>query len=172
MGVDALIKRGYSAGELSWVIKPRTLSHRRQKHERLSSEETGRWLHKTRKLFDGLNAIEMIQTEAGARLVEDALNQIDAGYFARSYGESAIILICVVSVVSKHQGDGITELFLLCIYLNLLHWRCLKYSFILNSTLVMCQIPFSYWKLITAKERAFLDFLKMPSLIIGEKMKN
>jgi putative toxin-antitoxin system antitoxin component (TIGR02293 family) len=103
--VDALVQRGFAANELSWIVKPRTLSHRRQKRERLSSEETGRWfraariqalalevfanpdkasrwLHASRQAFDGLTAMEMMQTEAGAQIVEETLNQLDAGYFA------------------------------------------------------------------------------------------
>lgn len=103
--VDALIQRGFAANELSWIVKPRTLSHRRQKQQRLNSEETGRWfraariqalaqevfanpdkadrwLHTARNAFDGLNAMDMMQTEAGAQMVEDTLNQLDAGYFA------------------------------------------------------------------------------------------
>ncbi len=103
--IDELIKRGFSVSELSWIINPRSLSHRKQKQQKLSPEETGRWLraakiqalaqevfaddekasrwlHKPRKAFDGHNAMEIIQTEVGAQLVEDTLNQLDAGYFA------------------------------------------------------------------------------------------
>lgn len=103
--VDALIDTGLKASELDWVINRRTLSHRRQHRAKLTPEETGRWLraaklraladevlgdnekairwlHKPRKSFGGENAITLMQTEAGAQLVEDTLNQIDAGYFA------------------------------------------------------------------------------------------
>lgn len=75
------------------------------RHERLTADETGRWfraakvhalasevfgdeakamqwLHKPRKIFADLSAMEVIQTEAGAKLVEEALGQIDSGYFA------------------------------------------------------------------------------------------
>ena len=103
--VDALAKSVVTISELSWVIARRTLSHRISKGERLTPDETGRWLraakicalaeevfgsadkastwlHKARKAFNNQNAIHLMQTEAGARLVEDTLNQIDAGFFA------------------------------------------------------------------------------------------
>lgn len=103
--VEALAKSLLSLNELNWVIARRTLSHRKSKGERLTPEETGRWLraakittlaeevfgdankatlwlHKPRKAFNGQNAVTLMQTEAGARLVEDTLNQLDAGYFA------------------------------------------------------------------------------------------
>ena len=103
--VEVLAKTIVTINELSWVIARRTLTHRKNKGERLTPEESGRWLraakicalaeevfgnqdkastwlHKPRKAFDNQSAITIIQTEAGARLVEDTLNQIDAGYFA------------------------------------------------------------------------------------------
>lgn len=103
--VDELVKRGFTTSETAWIISPRTLSHRKQKHQLLTPEETGRWLraakiqalalevfgdkekafkwlHKKRTMFDAQSAMEIMQTEVGAQLVEDTLNQIDAGYFA------------------------------------------------------------------------------------------
>lgn len=103
--VDALIERGFVRGELSWIVAPRTLYHRRKKQEQLTSEESGRWLraakiqalaeevlgdrvkamkwlHKPRNAFDKLTAIEVMQTEAGGQLVEELLGQLDSGYFA------------------------------------------------------------------------------------------
>lgn len=102
---ESLKQLGASAAELHWIIKPRTLAHRKSKHESLTQEETGRWLraakvqalalevlgdrekaiawlHKPRQHFGNQAAMEIIQSEAGAQLVEDTLNQIDAGYFA------------------------------------------------------------------------------------------
>lgn len=102
---ESLKQLGFSAAELQWVIKPRTLAHRKSKHESLTQEETGRWLravkiqalavevfgdhqkanvwlHKARKHFDGQSALEIMRSESGAPLVEESLNQIDAGYFA------------------------------------------------------------------------------------------
>lgn len=102
---DALKQFGASASELHWIIKPRTLAHRKSKAECLTQEETGRWLraakaqalalevfgdqekavvwlHKSRRRFADQSAMEILQSEAGAQLIEDTLNQIDAGYYA------------------------------------------------------------------------------------------
>lgn len=103
--VEVLAKSIVTINELSWVIARRTLTHRKNKGERLTPEESGRWLRaakicalaeevfgnkdkastwlrKPRKAFDNQSAITIMQTEPGAKLVEDTLNQIDAGYFA------------------------------------------------------------------------------------------
>jgi len=102
---DEIKKLGALPTELGWIIKPRTLTHRKNKKEPLTQEESGRWLraaktqalalevfgnqdkasiwlHKPRKKFGDQTAADLIQTEAGAHLVEDTLNQIDSGYFA------------------------------------------------------------------------------------------
>jgi len=102
---DAIKQLGAVSSELSWIIKPRTLSHRKSKSEPLTQEESGRWLraakmqalalevfgnpdkasawlHKARRQFGGQNAVSLVQTEAGAQLVQDTLGQIDSGYFA------------------------------------------------------------------------------------------
>ena len=103
--VSVLYSFGFDKGELDWVVAPRTLSHRKSKNDKLTSDESGRllrvasiyslaqtvfanqqkamkWLHKTRQSFEGMNAIDVMKTEAGARLVEEQLLQIDSGYFA------------------------------------------------------------------------------------------
>lgn len=103
--VDALISKGFRGAELHWIVNPRTLRHRRDKSELLTPEESGRWfraaniqaltlevlgddekamtwLHKPRRAFDGVSAMELMQTETGAQLVEDMLGQLDSGYFA------------------------------------------------------------------------------------------
>ncbi len=103
--VDVLIDQGFTRGETGWIVAPRTLTHRRKKNEPLSPEETGRllraaklhamavivlgdesrasrWLHKPRAAFEGISAMEMMQTEYGGQVVEEALGQLDAGYFA------------------------------------------------------------------------------------------
>jgi putative toxin-antitoxin system antitoxin component (TIGR02293 family) len=103
--IDRLGARGLKADELAFIIPRRTLTHRRQQHERLSTEESDRairlarivaqanaafggndramaWLRNPQQRFAGRNALEMAATEHGARLVEDALVQIDEGYFA------------------------------------------------------------------------------------------
>lgn len=103
--IDRFAAQGLKADELAFIIPRRTLTHRRQQHERLSTEESDRairlarivaqantafgsnkkalgWLRNPQKRFDGHSALEMAATEHGARLVEDALVQIDEGYFA------------------------------------------------------------------------------------------
>lgn len=103
--VEALCRMGLEEADLNWIISTRTLDRRKQKRERLTPEETGRllraakilcvalevfsdsdralrWLRKTNPNFDGLSALELIQTEEGAALILDTLNQIDAGFAA------------------------------------------------------------------------------------------
>lgn len=46
------------------------------------NEEKGlKWLRRPRNRFDWLSAVDLMQTDAGAELVEQALLQIDSGYF-------------------------------------------------------------------------------------------
>jgi len=103
--VDKLVRQGYKRSEINWVVPARTVTYRRKNHERLTTEESGRWfraaklqalakevlgddgaalrwLHKPRKAFDNLSAIELMQTEAGGQVVEEVLGQLDAGFFA------------------------------------------------------------------------------------------
>ncbi|MBB5546568.1 type II RES/Xre toxin-antitoxin system antitoxin [Paraburkholderia fungorum] len=103
--IDRLGEHGLKADELLFIIPRRTLSHRRQNGERLSTEESDkairlakivaqaeavfgdqekavRWLRRQQTRFAGKNALEMMATEQGGRLVEEALVQIDEGYFA------------------------------------------------------------------------------------------
>jgi putative toxin-antitoxin system antitoxin component (TIGR02293 family) len=102
---DELLRHGYSRRDLNWVIQTRTLSHRRQRNECLNVEESSRllrvirvqilaesvlgseekakhWMMKSRRIFAGMSAKELIQLEQGAPLVEEALIQLDEGYFA------------------------------------------------------------------------------------------
>jgi putative toxin-antitoxin system antitoxin component (TIGR02293 family) len=103
--IDRLSAQGLKPDELAFIIPRRTLTHRRQQHERLSTEESDRairlarivaqantafgnaekamrWLRNAQGRFSGRTALEMAGTEHGARLVEEALVQIDEGYFA------------------------------------------------------------------------------------------
>jgi putative toxin-antitoxin system antitoxin component (TIGR02293 family) len=103
--IDRLAEHGLKADELSFIIPRRTLTHRRQQNERLSTDESDkairlakivaqataafgnpekamRWLRIPQKKFSGKTALEMASTEHGARLVEEVLVQIDEGYFA------------------------------------------------------------------------------------------
>ncbi|MFP3613229.1 type II toxin-antitoxin system Xre/ParS family antitoxin [Paraburkholderia sp. DD10] len=103
--LDRLSERGLKVDELSFIIPRRTLTHRRQHHERLSIDESDKairlakilaqatstfgdpdkamtWLRSGQTRFGGKTALDMASTEHGARLVEEALVQIDEGYFA------------------------------------------------------------------------------------------
>lgn len=103
--IELLVEHGYSRKELSWIIAPRTLSHRRNKREKLTPEESGRllraakiqamaeavfgdqelaknWLSQKRPSFGDLSAKELMQTEQGGQWVEETLGRLDAGYFA------------------------------------------------------------------------------------------
>jgi putative toxin-antitoxin system antitoxin component (TIGR02293 family) len=87
------------------VIPPRTLKHRRQRSEALSIDESDRlarvarmyelaarvyrsredgldWLLRPKRRFDGKTALAMLRTGTGEQAVQDALIQIDEGYFA------------------------------------------------------------------------------------------
>lgn len=87
------------------VISPRTLKHRKSRGEHLSDEETDRvvrvarivalanevfgnpakalqWLRTPSDRMSGRNPLSMLRTDAGGRLVESRLWQIDEGVFA------------------------------------------------------------------------------------------
>jgi putative toxin-antitoxin system antitoxin component (TIGR02293 family) len=103
--IDRLAGAGVPPRHLDFIIPPRTLSHRRSKGERLTLDESDRamrvarllaladavfgdhtkalvWLGAPAGLFAGKSAFELMVSEAGARLVEEALLRIDEGYFA------------------------------------------------------------------------------------------
>jgi putative toxin-antitoxin system antitoxin component (TIGR02293 family) len=104
--VSVMAGHGLSADDVHRLILPRrTLSHRRARGERLSREESdravrvarivaladlvfgdeitaGRWLRKPKQRFGGHTPMQMLATEAGARLVEEFLYQIDDGLAA------------------------------------------------------------------------------------------
>lgn len=87
------------------VIPARTFKHRKAKVMPLSMEESDKalraarvlayaertfgsrdkalaWMRKPKKRFEGESPMRMLQTEAGARLVEEMLVQVDEGMFA------------------------------------------------------------------------------------------
>ena len=87
------------------VVSPRTLKHRKARGERLSDEETDRmvrvarmialansvfgsprkalkWLRTESDRMGGRRPLSMLRTDAGGRLVEGRLWQIDEGMFA------------------------------------------------------------------------------------------
>lgn len=103
----ALLKqRGLRFAEISEiVISPRTLKHRRARGEHLSHEETDRmvrvariialaesvfgdhdkallWLRAADDRLGGRNPLSMLQSDAGGRLIESMLWQIDEGVYS------------------------------------------------------------------------------------------
>lgn len=104
--IQSLVRGGLSNAEVYQLILPRrTLAHRVARHEPLSREESDkavrvariasmaeqvfgdserawRWLRKPKKHFDGKTPMEKLGTEAGARLVEEIVQQIDHGMLA------------------------------------------------------------------------------------------
>jgi putative toxin-antitoxin system antitoxin component (TIGR02293 family) len=87
------------------VVPRRTLTHRRARREALSRDESDRavriariaslgeqvfgdrarswrWLRAVKRQFRGRSPIQLVATEAGARLVEEALYRIDDGLAA------------------------------------------------------------------------------------------
>ena len=100
-----LLSSGFTRQEIDWIVPPQTLSHRRRNRRRLTPNETGcflrtvkiramaeavlgsperalAWLRRPRQAFGGINAIGLLQTEAGGQIVEEALGQLDEGHFA------------------------------------------------------------------------------------------
>lgn len=104
--VESLTSHGVSDDEIyKYVLPRRTLVHRRSKREPLTHDESdravriaritslaeeifgddakaGRWLRKPKSRFEGRTPMEVLRTEAGARLVEEMLFQLDYGFFA------------------------------------------------------------------------------------------
>lgn len=102
----ALTAHGLTDAELYALVVPRrTLAHRRARDEPLSREESdravrlaritalaeevfgdddkaSRWLRKPKRRFDGRTPLQLLATEAGARLIEEALYRIDHGLAA------------------------------------------------------------------------------------------
>lgn len=104
--IELFIKEGIAQQEIYELIAPRrTLTHRRANSEPLSPLESDRavrlarvlaqaetvfddkekamnWLRRPMKRFEGRTPLRMLETDAGSRLVEDALAQVDEGFFA------------------------------------------------------------------------------------------
>jgi putative toxin-antitoxin system antitoxin component (TIGR02293 family) len=103
--LDVLKSKGLSYAEMSEVISPRTLKHRRARGENLSREETDRavrvatvvaladkvfgneekallWLRSHNDRLGERTPLHMLGTEAGGRLVESLLWQIDEGVYS------------------------------------------------------------------------------------------
>ena len=98
-----VLRAGFSKQEIErFVIPARTLRHRKKKEEPLTVEESDRlvrltriqaeaedvfgdvqkanqWLRESLGILDGKSPLELVQTESGARLVEQLLAKIDWG---------------------------------------------------------------------------------------------
>jgi putative toxin-antitoxin system antitoxin component (TIGR02293 family) len=104
--IKSLVRGGLSDAEVYQLIVPRrTLAHRIAQRQSLSLEESDRavrvarltamaeqvfgepdrawrWLRKEKRRFEGKTPLEMLATEAGARLVEEMIAQVDDGMAA------------------------------------------------------------------------------------------
>jgi putative toxin-antitoxin system antitoxin component (TIGR02293 family) len=104
--LESLSSNGISTEEIySFIVPRRTLSHRQAHHQPLTGEESdrvvrlarvvsqaeevfgnnekaARCLRKGKPRFDGLSPLEILKTEAGSRLVEELLLQLDYGFAA------------------------------------------------------------------------------------------
>jgi putative toxin-antitoxin system antitoxin component (TIGR02293 family) len=101
--LSSLLDYGLTEAEIHDIVLPRrTLSHRKAKREDLTTEESDRvvrlarvvalaeevfgdpgksfrWLRSGKSRLDGRSPLGAVSTEAGARLVEEMLYQIDDG---------------------------------------------------------------------------------------------
>ena len=104
--IQALVQGGLSDLEVYQLVIPRrTLSHRVARRQPLSREESDRavrvarvtamaeetfgdterawrWMRKPKRRFDGQTPLELLATDAGARLVEELITQLDYGLVA------------------------------------------------------------------------------------------
>src|SRR5712692_4250173 len=104
--VNRMTRHGLTRDEVhSLVIHRRTFKHRKSNKQKLSQEESDRairaarllaraqatlgdsasalhWMRQPKIRFEGRTPIQMMVTEAGGRLVEEMLLQIDEGMFA------------------------------------------------------------------------------------------
>lgn len=104
--IDGLRDSGLTDDELYALVVPRrTLTHRRARREALSrdesdravrlartaalaeqvfadSERAWRWLRASKRQFRGRSPLQLLATEAGARLVEELLYRVDEGMAA------------------------------------------------------------------------------------------
>ncbi len=103
--LERLLGAGLTWDELAFIIPRRTLSHRRDKRESLTVDESDKvirlarilaqatsilgdpgralhWLRTKKTRLAGRSPLELTGTEQGAHLVEEQLVQIDEGYLA------------------------------------------------------------------------------------------
>jgi putative toxin-antitoxin system antitoxin component (TIGR02293 family) len=100
------VREGYlKPAEVAVVAPPRTLTHRRQRGERLRPDESERlarigktvvlaeqvfgakdralkWLHAPKRRLRGKTPFDLLATAEGAQVVEEELIAIDEGYVA------------------------------------------------------------------------------------------
>jgi putative toxin-antitoxin system antitoxin component (TIGR02293 family) len=103
--IKRLIALGLERSEIdAYIIPLRTLQHRRSRREKLTVEESDRvmrvirvlsaaqtiygsrerglsWLRKPHARLDGRTPLSLLNTDTGARIVEELLVQIDEGMF-------------------------------------------------------------------------------------------
>ncbi len=103
--LKSLVRHGLDESDVHELVIPRrTLSHRKARRERLTQDESDRamrvariltlagnvfgekdralrWLRKPNRRFEHRSPLGLLATETGARLVEEALYQIDDGIF-------------------------------------------------------------------------------------------
>jgi putative toxin-antitoxin system antitoxin component (TIGR02293 family) len=103
--VERLVSLGFQRREVFRLVIPqRTLTHRKQRRQALTGDESDkavrlarvralaarvfgnedkawRWLRKQKRAFDGQAPIDLLATESGARAVEEELHRIDEGMF-------------------------------------------------------------------------------------------
>lgn len=104
--IESLRRHGLGDDEIYALVLPRrTLAHRRARREALSRDESDRvvrlariaalgehvfgeperswrWLRDAKRQFQGRSPLQLVATEAGARLVEELLHRIDEGMAA------------------------------------------------------------------------------------------
>jgi putative toxin-antitoxin system antitoxin component (TIGR02293 family) len=104
--IDGLRRSGLTDEEIYTLVSPRrTLTHRRARGEALSRDESDRavriartfalaeqvfgdpqrgwrWLRAPRRQFEARSPLQLLATEAGARIVEELLYRIDDGMAA------------------------------------------------------------------------------------------
>jgi len=103
--IKRLLALGVTRAEVDSVVIPsRTLQHRRSRREKLTVEESDRvlrmmralsqaeevyesreralhWLRRANPRLDNRTPLELLKTDAGSRIVEELLVQIDEGIF-------------------------------------------------------------------------------------------
>ena len=103
--IKRLLALGITRAEVDALVIPlRTLQHRRSRHEKLTVEESDRvlrtmralsqaeqvyesreralhWLRRPAPRLNNRAPLELLKTDAGSRIVEELLTQVDEGFF-------------------------------------------------------------------------------------------